>query len=319
MNHDLDVNLRGNLEIVNSELSILRKDYGADILIFYSGIYKGQKNTHGLAGASPDINTKDDAASIIRIDKANKRYNTAHELSHILKCNHQDKKEDDDGANFAFRKFSWAKFKTYRTTTHRGSLPKIPYHSNPNIVFEEIEIGDDEDANNSEMIESSGCEVSSYEEIGDKFTISLSHDIISCGCREEYPVGLNIKFKPIGSSSLPITYELFGSNNGQNFDLIATIVNSLWTTIYPPCDPNRTSVYHLYVKATDNNGKIAISPVTQHINIPKYHPFCWFSKAQSEIEERNEELDFISKNPIQNNLSITLKDHSNLKILCYYF
>jgi hypothetical protein len=148
------------------EVHALRSTYNADIAMLLLG-----ESSSNVAGAGFLLNNEYGNAksgfSVVKVKTIANGYTLIHEIGHNFGCGHHT--DTDNNALYSyshgFRGWSlqgqgFSSVMTYENA-YGINYPRIPYFSDPNILFDDIEIGND-DANNAKTIRQTKTIISEY-------------------------------------------------------------------------------------------------------------------------------------------------------------
>lgn len=156
---DVNKDLRRLSEIDDDfidEVHLLRKEYQADLVALIVG-----NTTSRAAGAGYILNdtayggSPRNGFSVCKVSSLDKNFSFVHEIGHNFGCGHAD---DNNGAvlmpfskGYHFFGNSGAGYSSIMAYTNTNYPTRIPYFSDPNILYDEVATGT-ENANNAETI-----------------------------------------------------------------------------------------------------------------------------------------------------------------------
>ncbi len=243
-----------------SDLSLMRDEYDADIVILFT-----DGNYLDAVGRAGTLNLQAEKAGIIiEIDYANTGYNTAHEVAHLYRCKHQSTVNNPPNQGFEFAKeFKTGhifKYDTRQTAVYTGPKAdyRIPYYSNPRVYYRGDKTGTENTKDNARMMNAVGCDVASFSMINiDPLIVSTDAPYKACHC--EF---LTIRASVTGGGTGNYIFDWQLSEDGLNYT--STGYTEDYLVFAMPCDirdpnnPGLPTMVFIRLLVTSPNGSVDI-------------------------------------------------------------
>ncbi|MDR2835031.1 MAG: cadherin-like beta sandwich domain-containing protein [Bacteroidales bacterium] len=226
------------------EVHVLRRQYNADMITLLADLT--QVGGVGWTLSTEYGNSKN-ACSVIKVTQAASKYSMLHELCHNMGCTHH-KAQPDNGLysySHGWRDISsegtkYSTVMSYETGSFYSdpsSYPRIPYLSDPDIMFEDSPIGDINDGNNALTVRKTKSVVATYSDELPYMDSFLQNIIISTGSLSpafspairDYQINVNNQENSISIEGIP-NYQ-GASVNGNVTDKPLSIGNNYVTLV----------------------------------------------------------------------------------------
>lgn len=287
------------------------------LLLFTEGDFRGQA---GIAGTR--FAESSGAMAVIEYSEID-NFTTAHEISHIFGCKHQDDSEADfeQGHKFGFDILNIGSTKT--TLMFIGDLDdRIPNLSNPRVEINGKKTGIENMADNARMMNLTVCDVAAFRGgTVDELGIWINAPMFDCEC--EYIVA---EAGAVGGGATPATpysfewqysYDGFtffnntSSQNIANFAMPCEYLNDavgpgifIQLTVTAPSGQEATTTSFVPVRDTDEEGNdCEIVPLKEDDN----EIYALKKKSFQKIGQKIN----VSPNPMENHINIQFLSNEN--------
>lgn len=247
-NNDEDtVGIREEIQAVldDSEIQFLREDSQADIVLVYTNGYYGR-----IIGNAAEIGPSVDSAfAIIRAPFALVGGTTEHEIGHLFGCRHQSPPDRTETYAHAHQ----MKFRNNvvkNTVMWSVIVSKVPYFSNPNILYYGKPTGIVNEADNAKKLRNSNCVVSEYGEDDSRINGYIMGDDAVCNGENVYATA------DIWGGTGIYNYEWTYSYDGFNYENLLSNNHSVWIPgVDKPIGAVGIFPIHIRLTVTDQNNK----------------------------------------------------------------
>jgi len=203
---DLD-RLKGTTDGYMDGIHSTRDQYGADLV----ALLTTDSDSGGLASTMsyPSLSFESSGFNVNVWDQiAAPTYTLAHEIGHNMGCLHNVENASNVGSNYVFGSFSYGKrwFDNglgYRTVMSYDTQPasysnKVPYFSNPNVLYQGTPTGE-VSANNAQVLRSTSPYVANFRDSIVQGIVSSNYDIVVEEGNGSTDFGVRLAAKPSGT------------------------------------------------------------------------------------------------------------------------